>query len=414
MALRQRRVIGAEHEREMREARRPEAERPIEQDLARRVRDVILAADHVRHLHQRIVDHDREVVLRAAVGADDDRIADDVGVEGHVAADEILERHVDVLGHAEADDGALAGVETAPGLIRRQVAAGAVVHRRTAGGEIRAAIVLELLRRAEAVVGLAAGEQLVGVRGVEVQPLRLAVGAGRAADVGPLVPLEAEPAQVLQDAVLGLFRRSLGVGVFDAEDERAVVAAREQPVEQRRAGVADVQRAGRAGGETHSHRPMSDTRGPMPDVRRSATAWAAMALAAPDRIDALVGLALDADAVDARAERARQVVTHLLDGILDPGPLQDHRDVQVPHFVARVVHHPRRVAEQREAVGVFPTRVRVGEVAADVAECDGAENRVGRRVAGHITIRWPSGPLSNGMVTPPITSGRPSTRRCRS
>jgi hypothetical protein len=32
----------------------------------------------------------------------------------------------------------------------------------------------------------------------------------------------------------------LGVGVLDAEDQRAVVAAREQPVEEGGAGVADV------------------------------------------------------------------------------------------------------------------------------------------------------------------------------
>ena len=67
----------------------------------------------------------------------------------------------------------------------------------------------------------------------------------RAADVGPLVPVEAEPAQVLEDAGLGLARRALGVGVLDAQDERAVLAVREQPVEQRRARVADVELPGR-------------------------------------------------------------------------------------------------------------------------------------------------------------------------
>ena len=60
--LRQRRVIGSHHQRQMRELRRRESERPIEQQLPRRVRDVILAADHMRHLHQRIVDDDGEVV----------------------------------------------------------------------------------------------------------------------------------------------------------------------------------------------------------------------------------------------------------------------------------------------------------------------------------------------------------------
>ena len=107
--------------------------------------------------------------------------------------------------------------------------------------------------RAEAVVRVAAGQQLVRVRRVEVQPLGLAIGTVRPADVGPLVPVEPEPAQVLEDARLGLARRSLGVGVLDAQDERAVLAVRQQPVEERRAGVADVQLPGGAGSESYSH-----------------------------------------------------------------------------------------------------------------------------------------------------------------
>ncbi len=101
--LRQRRVVGPEHERQVRELRRREPERLIEQDLPRRIRDVILAADHVRHLHQRIVDHDGEVVLRPAVGAHDDEIADDLGAEDDLAAHEILKP--DVLGLPARESG---------------------------------------------------------------------------------------------------------------------------------------------------------------------------------------------------------------------------------------------------------------------------------------------------------------------
>ena len=121
VALRQRRVIRPEHHREVREARRREAERAIQQHLPRRVRDVILAADHVRHLHQRIVHDDGEVVGGTAVGADEHRIADDVGAERHFAADEILERDVDVLGHAEADD-----ARARPRRCRRRASSGGI------------------------------------------------------------------------------------------------------------------------------------------------------------------------------------------------------------------------------------------------------------------------------------------------
>ena len=179
---------------------------------------------------------------------------------------------VGVVGHAEADDRAFARVDPAPRLLPRETAAGAGVLRRAAGGERRLPLGVELLRRAEAVIGVIAGEQLVGVRRVEVQPLRLAVRAVRAVDVGALVPVEPEPAKILEDADLRLARRALGVGVLDAQDERAVLAVCQQPVEQRRARVADVQLAGRARSKSESHSKRVSSRAEAPAWLRSATA----------------------------------------------------------------------------------------------------------------------------------------------
>jgi hypothetical protein len=264
-------VVRPEHQREVRETRRAEAERAIDQHLPRRVGDVVLAPDHVGDLHQRVVHDDGEVVGGTAVGAHEDRIADDVGAERHLAADQILKRHVEVLRHAEADDGALARLHPAPCLVGGQAAAGPVILGRPSGREVAAAIRLQLLRRAEAVVGMTRGEQLVGVGRIEMQALRLAVGPARAADVRPFVPVQAEPAEVFENALLGLLRRTLGVGVLDAEDERAVVPAREQPVEERGARVADVELTGGAGGEAYSH----------DGGRNKLIAWAAMASPRP-------------------------------------------------------------------------------------------------------------------------------------
>ena len=63
--------------------------------------------------------------------------------------------------HSETDHRTLAGVEPGPRRLGRNVAAGAVVLRRTAGGEIRLALRLERRRRAETVVGVAGRDQLV-------------------------------------------------------------------------------------------------------------------------------------------------------------------------------------------------------------------------------------------------------------
>src|SRR4029450_7245679 len=89
---------------------------------------------------------------------------------------------------------------------------------------------------------------------VDPQTLALPIRTEVAANFDALVPLQPEPPQILEDGQLRLTRRTLRVGILDAEDERPVVPAREQPVEQGSAGVADVQMAGRRWRESHSHR----------------------------------------------------------------------------------------------------------------------------------------------------------------
>ena len=91
---------------------------------------------------------------------------------------------------------------------------------------------------------------------MSVEPLRLEIRRVRAADVGPFVPVEPQPAQAVDDAGDHLPRRSLGVGVLDAQHEGAAVPPREQPVEQRRARAADVKVAGRRRGEPDADHPL--------------------------------------------------------------------------------------------------------------------------------------------------------------
>ena len=90
-------------------------------------------------------------------------------------------------------------------------------------------------------IGMAVGQHLARDLGV--------TGGAREL-VGDLaVPLEAEPRQPVEDRC----DRGLGgagaVGVLDAQQERAAVMAREQPVEEGGARPADMQEAGRRRGE---------------------------------------------------------------------------------------------------------------------------------------------------------------------
>src|SRR5262249_25089689 len=213
---------------------------------------------------------DRVVVGGVAVGADDHGIADDLALKAHLAADRVGEDDVVLVGHAKADRRTLASGHPRGGLRLRQPAAGAGVVGRASGRQGLLTLGLELRGRTEAVIRLVRSQQLGGVRRVEMQPLRLPVRTMRTVDVGTLVPVEAQPAQVAGDRGFRLTRRSLGVRVLEPQDEPAALAAREQPVEERGTRIADVQLPGRTRCEPDSHA-----------LRTNAMAWAAIASPRP-------------------------------------------------------------------------------------------------------------------------------------
>src|SRR5262245_40238237 len=64
--------------------------------------------------------------------------------------------------------------------------------------------------------------------------------------VGTLIPVETQPTKVLQNARLGLSCGTLGIGILDAQDERAILAVRLHPVKERSTGSAHVELSGRA------------------------------------------------------------------------------------------------------------------------------------------------------------------------
>ena len=82
-------------------------------------------------------------------------------------------------------------------------------------------------------------------------------GAGGIAGERAFIPVEAEPAQAVEDDIYGFLGIARGVGVLDAQDERAAGMPGVKPVEQRGARTADVEVAGGRGGKSdawfHSH-----------------------------------------------------------------------------------------------------------------------------------------------------------------
>ena len=153
LALRELAAVRREDQRHVRESPRPRVpERVDDQQLVRRVGQVLLAADHVRDVHRGVVDGAREVVCRISVRLHDDEIAEQVRVECHLAPHHVGELHV-AAGHMEAnrEDSAIGGRigETAP-----RVDVGTVLRLSLL------ALGVELLRRAVAAVRLRIRDEL--------------------------------------------------------------------------------------------------------------------------------------------------------------------------------------------------------------------------------------------------------------
>ena len=235
------------------------AERPEQQDVLGRVRQVVLAPDDVADLHRGVVDDDREVVQRRAVAADDDEVATEVDdIDLDPAADDVVE--ADHAGPDAEPDRRGTPLGLAGGaFLRRQGGASPDVARRLLGRLLGLPVGVELLGRAVAVIGLVGGQETFRGLGVQRQPEHLAVRrertAGRlAGDLRSLVPVQAEPVQSVEDVLLVGDRTARLVGVLETEDERPADVAREEVVEQGGPRGPDVERPGRARGDADARR----------------------------------------------------------------------------------------------------------------------------------------------------------------
>ena len=206
---------------------------------------MVLAADDVGHPHADVVHHHRQVVQRRAVRPQQRQVLDVLGDALLLAVDVVEKTHHGVVGHPEAH-------HKRPPFRRQPVRLG---PGEAPGERVEAplpalrlllpALHLELLRRREAAVREPPLEQAERRLPVQRDPLRLHVGA--------LVPVEAEPAETIQDALGHLRRGTLQVGVLDAQDEGSMMLAGKQPAEERGPGATHVQVAGGGGRKAHAY-----------------------------------------------------------------------------------------------------------------------------------------------------------------
>lgn len=89
---------------------------------------------------------------------------------------------------------------------------------------------------------------------VGVEAFGLQVRTELAANFGAFIPIQPQPFHRAQDDLLVFLGGALGIGVLDAENEGAAHGTGERPVIDSSACSADVQLAGRRGGEADANR----------------------------------------------------------------------------------------------------------------------------------------------------------------
>jgi len=189
---------------------------------------MIVAADHVADLHVGVIDRDGEVVEDRSVAARDHRIVLEPVLEADLAPDQILDDGLPRVGDAQSNRGA------------RPVGRGATV----AGAAVRLPVRPDLLGGRGIGIGETVAEQPVDALGVTFGALVLAQR--------PLVPVELQPLEGVEDLGDVLAGRPLTIGVLDAKHQRTAPSARYQPVIECRPGAADVQRPGWRRGKSDS------------------------------------------------------------------------------------------------------------------------------------------------------------------
>src|SRR5436853_1289838 len=81
-----------------------------DRDLSRRIGQMIVASNDMGNAHERVIDHNREIVGRIAVGTQDNQVVQEVVLEDHPSFDQIINDRLAFLRGLEAQRGLAAWV----------------------------------------------------------------------------------------------------------------------------------------------------------------------------------------------------------------------------------------------------------------------------------------------------------------
>ncbi len=165
-------------------------------------------------------------------------------IEPDLATHGIFEHRGSGAGHGEPDGCPLPRLDATPclGVVQPEPA---VVGRGLPRRMHVLAEAIELLWRLEGVVRETCGHQIGGDLAVAVESIGLPIRAVGPTDLDTLVPVDAEPAQPVDDVVQIVLLAALPIGVVGTLHEHSPGVSCPQPVVERGTHAADVEVTGR-------------------------------------------------------------------------------------------------------------------------------------------------------------------------
>ena len=225
--------------------------------MQRHRRKPLLPADHVRDLHQVIVDHIGQVIGGHSVTLEKHLVVELVAVELDVTPDQVGLFDHQILRHFKADHMRFAGSQQGRTRTSRQgqrifesLAGEIVVGKGSAVHLCIGAQGIQLFGRIEGIIGVAGVDQLLCIAGIELLAFALAVGSVRPSFAGTLVDFDSAPVERFHDVVLGSRYVAGLVGIFDSQQEIPAVVFGKKIVKKGGAHPSDVKWSGRTRGKT--------------------------------------------------------------------------------------------------------------------------------------------------------------------
>ena len=224
--------------------RRLPAERGVEQIVLRSGGKILVASYDMCNAHSVVVDHVCEVVGRHSVGLEQHLVVQVGILDRDIAVYLIVERGGTLVRDLLADNAGFARVVALLSLCGVEVAAGAAV---SGGKTVRGILAAVLALGAEAVVSVAALDQLLRVFLEHTHTLALNIRTAGAADIRTLVPVQTAGLEGSVYYISCALNVAPLIRVLDTENELSMVLSRDEVSIQRGAQIAYMHVPSRAG-----------------------------------------------------------------------------------------------------------------------------------------------------------------------